>query len=64
MEKESIFGNMRIIERSEFYCFLRDDTVLVADLKEKLRDMLLEFERVCQKKELKINPAKKKNYEN
>ena len=37
-----------------------DDSVLIADSKEKLRDLVLEFERVCQGKGLKINPSKSK----
>ena len=36
-----------------------DDTVLVAKSMEELRELLNEFERVCQGKGLRINPGKK-----
>lgn len=37
-----------------------DNTLLIADSKEKLRDFVNQFENICQEKGLKINPAKSK----
>lgn len=47
---------MKVIERLMFYYLL----TLLADSRENPRDLESEFERVCQGKELNINPSKSK----
>ncbi len=37
-----------------------DDTTLVADLEEKIRQLLEEFGRVCERRKMKINESKSK----
>src|SRR5678816_2462308 len=51
---------MCIRDREISVLLFADDSVLIADTKEKLRDLVLEFERACQGKGLKINSAKSK----